>query len=602
MNQQDIALHDLIRVVTAGSIDDGKSTLIGRLLYDTDQIYEDQIEAVKKASCIENGLDFSLFTDGLAAEREQGITIDVAYRYFSSPRRRFIIADVPGHVQYTKNMITGAANADIALLLVDASKGLLPQTKRHLSLCSLLGIQHCVVAINKMDTVSYSVEQFEYIRNSISAFCNQIKIRNVYCIPVSSLRGDMVVHRFGNMSWFKGKTILEYLKDVDISMQANPQRIRLPIQYVLKLGSNNRYYAGKLEEGIVCSGDTISVWPSGKRSVVEKIYVGDASIGRAQRNQSIMLKLKDEVDISRGDMITDTIETPFCATMFEALLTWLSAEPLRLKSRYQLKHSTKDVFCKIETIADMLEIDSMKWKKSTNFNQNDIGHAIVSTTEPIMIDAFDDNKHTGSFIIIDEITKDTVAAGIIQVIKRDGTMEQKRAKSQSLNGSLIWLTGLSGSGKSTIAELVRDKLNVSGYEVEILDGDVLRSELNSELGFSQKDREENVRIAAYCGKKLIKHGVVVIAAFISPYRALREEVRKTFGDLFIEVHVSTPLDVCEERDPKGLYKKARTGEIKNFTGIHDTYEAPLHPELTIDTALYTPDRCADIVVHYLYEH
>lgn len=425
MNQHTVALQKPLMVVTAGNIDDGKSTLIGRLLYDTYQIYDDQLEAVKKDSGIKGGMDFSLFTDGLAAEREQGITIDVTYRYISSPKRRFIIADVPGHVQYTKNMITGAANADIVLLLVDVDKGLLPQTKRHVSLCNLLGIQHCVVVINKMDAVSYSVQQFEYIRNSINAFCSQIKMKNVYCIPASSLRGDMVVQRFGNMPWFKGKTILEYLEEVDISPQAHAQHVRLPIQYVIKLGSNNRYYAGRIEGGAVRLGDTISVWPSGQRSTVEKIYVGYSYVEKAQRDQSIMLKLKEEVDIGRGDMITDTIETPLCAIIFEALLIWFSAEPLRLESRYQLKHSTKDVFCKIETIIDVLEIDSMKWKTSANLNQNDIGYAIISTIEPIMIDAFNDNKHTGSFIVIDEITKDTVAAGIIQTIHRDTVQRQK---------------------------------------------------------------------------------------------------------------------------------------------------------------------------------
>lgn len=606
MNQQTITPLELIRVVTAGSIDDGKSTLIGRLLYDTDQIYEDQLEAVKKASSNEGDLDFSLFTDGLAAEREQGITIDVAYRHISSSKRRFIIADVPGHVQYTKNMITGAANADIALLLVDASKGLLPQTKRHLSLCNLLGIQHCAVAINKMDAVSYSAKQFEYIRNSISAFCSKIQMKNAYCIPISSLKGDMVVGRLGNMPWFKGKTILEYLEEVDISSQTHAQRVRLPVQYIIKLGSNNRYYAGMLEGGTLRIGDTISVWPSGQRSVVEKIYAGDAYVEKAEKNQSIILKLKEEIDISRGDMITDILETPHHSTTFEALLTWLSTDPLRLKSRYQLKHSTKDVFCKIETITDVLEIDSMEWKASTNLSQNDIGHAIISTTEPVIIDAFNDNKNTGSFIIIDEITKDTVAAGIIQSVHKNAILWQKRIKSQSLKGSVIWLTGLSGSGKTTIAELVKNKLHGLGYAVEILDGDVVRSELNQQLGYSQKDREENVRIAAFCAKKLMKYGVVVIAAFISPYRSLRQEVRKTLGDLFIEVHISTPLDVCEARDPKGLYKKARSGEIKHFTGIHDAYEAPIHPELAIDTVSCTPDHCADTIVQYLetslYEH
>lgn len=602
MNHQDLISHELVRVVTAGSIDDGKSTLIGRLLYDTDQVYDDQLEAVKKASSREGGFDFSLFTDGLTAEREQGITIDVAYRHISSSKRRFIIADVPGHIQYTKNMITGATNADIALLLVDANKGLLPQTKRHLSLCNLLGIQHCAVAINKMDMTSYSVRYYEHIRNSIIAFCTQIKMKGAYCIPVSSLKGDMVVQRFDNMPWFTGKTILEYLDEVDVSSQERAQRVRLPVQYVMKLGSNNRYYAGKLEGGTLCRGDTITVWPSGQRAAVEKIYVGDTYVEKAQKNQSILLKLKEEVDISRGDMITDILETPFCATTFEALLMWLSPESLRSKSRYQLKHTTRDAFCKIESITDVLEIDSMEWKASGNLNQNDIGHARISTTEPIIIDAFNTNKHTGSFIIIDEITKDTVAAGIIQTVQKNTIVQQRRVKSRSLNGSVIWLTGLSGSGKTTLAELVKNKLHESGYAAEILDGDVMRSELNQQLGFSQKDREENVRIAAFCAKKLAKYGVIVIAAFISPYHALRQEVRKKLGNLFIEVHISTPLDICEARDPKGLYKKARAGEIKQFTGINDIYEAPLHPELVIDTTSCAPDHCADMIVHYLYDH
>jgi len=588
--------------VTAGSVDDGKSTLIGRLLYDTDQVYEDQLEAAKRASKVDGEIDFALLTDGLSAEREQGITIDVAYRYFSTAKRRFIIADVPGHEQYTRNMITGASQAHVALLLADARKGLLEQSKRHLFAATLLGIKHIVVVVNKMDMVGYAQETFEDIKQQFLGFAAKLDVHDLQFIPVSSLKGDMIVKRSENMPWYGGRTVLDYLENVEVSASRNLIDFRFPVQYVLRPHQDYRGYAGTVVSGRIKVGDEVKALPSGKTSTVKSIYVGDEKVAYAFNPQAVVIELEDERDISRGDMIVRAKNTPDMSDMLEATLSWFAEDALEIGKRYMLKQTTHETPCVVSNVQYRIDVNTLHRDKGvSSIAFNEVGRVDIQTHEPLLFDAYSKIARTGSFILIDLADNTTVGAGIL--LKKSGFTKTKDLQKEVVakKGGVLWFTGLSGSGKSTIADKVFDELHKRGMSAERLDGDVLRSSVAKDLGFSKEDRAQNIRIAGFTAGMLAKHGVLAVSSFISPHKDMREEVRQQVGS-FIEIFVDAPLEVCEERDVKGLYKKARAGEIDSFTGVSDVYEAPENPEIHLHTDELSVDECVNIVLDYLRDH
>jgi len=587
----------LIRLVAAGSVDDGKSTLIGRLLYDTDSVSIDQLEAAKAASERRGSdeIDLSLITDGLAAEREQGITIDVAYRYFSLPDRRFIIADVPGHEQYTRNMVTGASTADIGILLVDASQGLTEQSKRHLSIASLLGIPHIVMILNKMDLVDYQEESFENIKDEITDFAAKLNIQDLQYIPVSALEGDMVVNRKGNMDWYNGPTVLSYLEHIAVSPDRNLVDFRLPVQTVL---NNNigRGYAGKIASGSIKTGEEIVVLPSEKTSKIETITVAGGNKEQAHTPESAVVYLEDELDISRGDMIARIGNQPIKSQQFQAQLCWMNENNLDTNKTYLLKHNSKTVRCELD-LQYKLNIDSLHREEANKLKLNEIGKVEITSHKPIMLDSYEKNRNTGNFILIDDHTKNTVAGGmIIQPVD-----EEVGTKFKLNQAVTLWFTGLSGAGKSTIANKLKQELEHKGVNSQRLDGDILRDTVCSDLGFSEADRRENIKRAGFIAKLLSQNGVLTLSSFITPYLDQREKLRDQIGAKFIEVFVDAPLDVCEQRDVKGLYEQARAGEIDNFTGISHPYEKPKDPDIHIKTDEVSPDESVDKILKFLQE-
>jgi len=591
------AHKDLLRIVFAGSVDDGKSTLLGRLFYDADQIYEDQLEALKRASNAteEADLDLSLYTDGLESEREQKITIDVAYRYFNLGKRRLIIADVPGHEQYTRNMVTGASNANVALILADARKGLLPQSKRHMFIAALLGIPHVLVVVNKMDLVGYEQEAFESIKKQFTDFAAKLRIADLQFIPVSAAKGDMVVHRGPNLSWYQGSTIYHYLENIEIQSDQNRIDFRLPVQTILRPNQDTRAYAGLIESGSVKVGEEVAVYPSGKKSRVKKMWVAGSEDQFAEVPQSIAIQLEDELDISRGDMLARPKNPPDIAMAFDANLCWMSETELKLDKKYLIKQTTKTTGCHIESVLHQIDINTLHRKEASAMSLNDIGIVRVKTMEPLLIDIYQKNRNTGSFIIIDPETNNTVAAG---TIIRKITPSSNVAHSTEKHGAVLWFTGLSGAGKTTIANALHQELRKLSVDSEHLDGDVMRECLCKDLGFSKQDRDTNIERAAFVARMLASHGVLVLASFISPYERQRSLAREGVEN-FIEIFVNAPLAVCEARDVKGLYKKARNGEIKDFTGIDDPYEEPQSPEITINTADTTLEESVKIIIDHL---
>jgi len=577
---------ELVRLVTAGSVDDGKSTLIGRLFYDSGQIYEDHLNAMEEASKLDDGsIDFSLFTDGLSAEREQGITIDVAYRYFSSKKRRFIIADVPGHTEYTRNMVTGASQAQVALLLVDARKGFIEQSKRHLFLTTLLRVPHIMVVINKMDMVDYAESEYDKIKNDIMSFSSKMQIQDIQFIPVSSLKGDMIVERLENMPWYNGWTVLDYLEQVEVSANRNLIDFRFPVQYVIRPDQDTRGYAGTVHSGTIRVGDRVKILPSKTTTTVSKIMLGERELDYAFAPQSVMIFLSDEVDVSRGNMIARAKNIPDVSKKLEAMVSWFSPESLAPGKRYILKHTTVETPCTVERVEYTIDIETLhRNKDNDSLELNDIGRVQFSLVEPALFDAYQKNPRVGSFILVDPDSFQTVGAGMIS--RKIGSTNDKKnpaalRRTIGQKGAIVWCTGLSGAGKTTVADAVHEKLSDMGYTSERLDGDILRSSITADLGFGTEDRKRNVAIAGYTAGMMAKYGVIVIASFISPYSDQRDALRKKSGS-FVEVFVDTPLELCEKRDAKGLYKKARAGEIKNFTGIDDPYEAPENPEVHID--------------------
>ena len=593
---------DLLRLSTAGSVDDGKSTLIGRMLYDSGNIYGDQLESVKKASKGRgNGdIDFSLLTDGLAAEREQGITIDVAYRYFSTEKRRFIIADVPGHEQYTRNMVTGASTSNVALILVDARKGMLVQSKRHLFLASLLGIPHILVVINKMDLVDYDEKVFEDIKHQFEDFSAKLNVKELQFIPVSALAGDMVVNRGENMPWYGGTTMIDYMERVPISGDENLRDFRLPVQTVIRPNQDERWYAGRVEGGIVRKGDVVRVMPSGKTSRVAGVTVSGAETSEAFCPQSAAISLEDEIDISRGDTIVREKNVPHLSNAFEATVSWMSEEPMRSRSDLLMKMGTRTVGCRVDALRYEIDVNTLHRDETASvLPLNGIGRIEISAHEPLVFDAYLQNRNTGSFILIDPSTNATVAAGMIV---RSKEKKAKVSEGEAVTKApVVWLTGLSGSGKSTIADALSALLEQKGVSHEKLDGDVMREAFGNDLGFAKGDRQKNLDRAGYMAHMLQRNGVPVIASFITPYENQRSALKKRVGETFVEAYVNTSLEACEKRDVKGMYAKARAGEIENFTGVSDPFEEPENADIVLETENKTPEENAQELFDHLVQ-
>ncbi|MDZ8117311.1 sulfate adenylyltransferase subunit CysN [Pontiella agarivorans] len=614
---------DLLRILTCGSVDDGKSTLIGRLLYDSHMIYEDQLEKVAKDSKVygttDEEFDPALLTDGLKAEREQGITIDVAYRYFSTDKRKFIISDCPGHEQYTRNMATGASTCNLATILIDARYGVITQTKRHSFICSLLGIKHVVVAVNKMDLVDWSEEKYNEIVKDYNAFVARLGFSDIHFIPMSALKGDNVVEHSENLSWYDGPTFLHHLENVNISTDRNLIDMRFPVQYVLRPNLDFRGFSGTMASGVVRVGDEVASLPSRQTSKIKAIYGPDGQIDEAFADQAITVTLEDEIDVSRGNMLVPVNNVPHIGNEFEAMVVWMHEGAAKSGKSYLIKHTSSMVPGVLSSIRYKVDVNTMKRDKNeeevTSLELNEIGRCHITLHRPIAFDPYEKNRTTGAFIVVDRLTNVTIGAGMIvdRIVSKPGhkkaPVSQNIVKSESLvsaadranllkqKGSTIWLTGLSGSGKSTIAQQLEKELIEQGHLCYILDGDNVRHGLNRDLGFSMEDRKENIRRIAEVAALMNDAGVIVITSFISPYISDRAAAREVIGDdSFIEVFVDTPLEVCEQRDPKGLYKKARSGEIQQFTGISDPYEAPESPEITIATASVEPDAAAGLII------
>lgn len=592
------AKQDLIKLVTAGSVDDGKSTLIGRLLFECGAIPDDQLAAVKKTS-EKRGLletDFSLLLDGLAAEREQNITIDVAYRYFSLGGRRFVVADVPGHEQYTRNMASGAAGADVAILLVDARKGLTAQSRRHLFLISLFRVNHILIAVNKIDAVGYRQEIFEKIKADILNFAARLSIRDLRFMPVSALRGDMLVSRGTNLDWYGGQTLESYLKDIEIISDKNFLDFRFPVQSVIRAGER-RSYGGQIASGIIRVGEPVAILPGGQKTAVKKIFLGRQALPEAFVGQAVALTLADERDISRGDMIVREKNLPEASDSLEASICWFADFPLKAGGGYLLKQTSRLIRFSISAIRYKISFNNLHRQKAVVLKNNDVGRVYLKTSEPLIFDPYLENKTTGSFIIIDEKSAETVGAGVIIDRRRSGADILKKELSLK-KGAVLWFTGLSGSGKSAIADRLFEKLKAQNIACERLDGDGLRRSLCRDLGFSREDRDKNIERASFVAGLLSRHKVLVLASFISPTRRQRKLARRQ-AENFVEIFINAPLAVCERRDPKGLYKKARAGRLKLFTGLSDRYESPRRPDLELKTDRLSVEESVDKAFDYL---
>ena len=577
----------LLRILTAGSVDDGKSTLIGRLLYDSNAIYDDQLASVKKASALKNvELDLSLLTDGLRAEREQGITIDVAYRYFSTPRRKFIIADVPGHEQYTRNMATGASTAQLAVLLVDARKGILQQTRRHALIAWLLGLRQIIVAVNKMDLVSFDERVFKAIRDEFNRFAQCLDGVRLHFVPLSALQGDNVTTPSARMAWYKDQCLLDLLETVPTEPMQDGA-FRFPIQAVIRPSQDFRGYAGQVGSGVVCVGQEIVALPSGQRTKVKEILFHTRALERAYASRSVVLTTSDHIDLGRGDMLATPDDLPIVAVSVTAYLIWMSPAALCQDARYLVKHTTKVVCGRVSRVHNKIDINNFDKLAAHSLQLNEIGEVQIDLYNPICCDPYLCNRTTGSFILIDPLYNNTVGAGLIveaiSAARVDGRAQFAEVLAlTNQQGLTIWFTGLSASGKTTICRAVATELLARGLRVEVIDGDMIRNHLCKDLGFSKRDRDENIRRIAFIAQLLTRNGIVVLVSAISPYREARDAARRTIGE-FMEVYVDAQLAVCELRDPKELYRKARSGEIQGFTGLDDPYEPPLTPEVACNT-------------------
>ncbi|MGX1306207.1 bifunctional enzyme CysN/CysC [Amorphus suaedae] len=604
----------LLRFITCGSVDDGKSTLIGRLLYDSKLIFEDQLAALtrdsRKHGTAGDDIDFALLVDGLEAEREQGITIDVAYRFFTTEARKFIVADTPGHEQYTRNMATGASNAELAVILVDARNGILSQTKRHSFLASLLGIRHVVLAVNKMDLVDHSREAFERLAADYRAFADRFGFETLQAIPISARFGDNVMERSARMGWYDGPTLKEHLETVEVTDDLEARPFRMAVQWVNRPNLDFRGFSGTLASGSIRPGDEIVVARSGRTSKVKAIITHDGPLPVAYARQAVTLTLDDEIDISRGDVLAKAAERPEVSDQFAARLIWMQEDhPLIPGRPYLMKCGARTVSATVTELKHKIDVNTFEQLAAKTLSLNEVGVVNLALSEPIAFDAYADNHETGGFILIDRLTNRTVGAGMIQFgLRRASNVHLQaldvdkpaRAALKGQKPAILWFTGLSGAGKSTIANLVEKKLAASGRHTYLLDGDNVRHGLNRDLGFTEADRVENIRRVGETAKLFVDAGLIVLVSFISPFRAERELARGLVDDgEFIEIHVDTPIEVAEARDPKGLYKKARAGQIANFTGIDSPYEAPENPELRLDTSVRSPDDLADEVIRML---
>ena len=625
---------DLLRFTTAGSVDDGKSTLIGRLLYDTKTIFEDQMAAVEAASKKRGDeyIDLALLTDGLRAEREQKITIDVAYRYFATPKRKFIIADTPGHIQYTRNMVTGASTAELAIVLIDARNGVLTQSKRHGFLATLLQIPHIVVAINKMDLVDYDKAVYHKIVAEYREFAARLSVQNIVFIPISALKGDNVVKPSENMPWYDGTTLLHHLETVNVGASRNLVDFRFPVQYVIRPHQNFRGFAGQIASGRISPGEEVVILPGGLTTRVKSIVTyDDDHLMEAVAGDSVVLTLEDEIDVSRGDMIVRARNLPQVSNQLDATLCWMNDAPLNPEGSYWLQHTTHTVKAFISELNYKIDVDTMHRTPTDTLTLNEIGRVQITTAEPLFFDRYQLNRATGGFILIDPFTNVTVAAGMIRgksrrlndVLDTEELADTAAARQKSLNvtwqvtevsremreqmnghrAAVLWFTGLSGSGKSTVAKQLEKRLFALGVHTMFLDGDNLRHGLNGDLGFSDADRRENIRRVAEVARIGFEHGNVVLCSFISPFQADRDFARSLLPDgRFFEIAVQCDIEVVKRRDPKGLYAKALRGEIKNFTGISAPYETPVNPELTVETDLQSAEDIVEQLLSMLREN
>ncbi|CAI8710701.1 sulfate adenylyltransferase subunit CysN [Pseudomonas sp. IT-P218] len=606
----------LLRFITCGSVDDGKSTLIGRLLYDSKMLFEDQMEALeadsKKDGTQGGELDFALLVDGLAAEREQGITIDVAYRFFSTELRKFIVADTPGHEQYTRNMVTGASTADVAVVMIDARRGVLTQSRRHSYLASLIGIRKVVLAVNKMDLMDYSEKVFNAIVDDYRAFAKQINLQDVTAIPMSALRGENITEQSEHMPWYRGTTLMGYLETVEID-EAHQQKLafRMPVQWVNRPNLDFRGFTGTIASGMIRPGDRVRVLPAGQESRISRIVTLDGDLQQAVAGQSITLTLTDEVDCSRGDVLSTAEDPASVADQFQVSLIWMHEQAMLAGRPYLMKIGGKTLPVTLAVPKYKINVNTMEHLAAKELALNEIGVCNLFTSQPIAFDPYKDNRETGSFILIDRLSNATVGAGLIEFsLRRSQNIHMqhvdvnKKARAEQMGQQpvLLWFTGLSGAGKSAIANLLETRLYARGRHTYLLDGDNVRHSLNRDLGFTDADRVENIRRVAEVSKLFVDAGMIVLTAFISPFRSEREMARGLLQDgEFIEIFVDTPLAVAEERDPKGLYKKVRRGELKNFTGIDSPYEVPSKPDIHIQTSKLTPEGAVDRIIEVLTE-
>lgn len=609
----DATQRQLLRFLTCGSVDDGKSTLIGRLLYESNQILDDQMSTLERDSKTQGTtsgeIDFALLVDGLEVEREQGITVDVAYRYFTTPRRSFIVADTPGHEQYTRNMATGASNSDFAIILIDARKGVLVQTCRHAHICSMLGIRHIAVAINKIDLVDFEQAVFARIAAEFTAFAKKLAFETIEIIPVSAKLGDNIVKSSERLSWYRGPALLEHLETIDVGTGQEESSFRFPVQRVSRPHLDFRGFAGTISSGVVRSGDEVVSVLSGRASKVSRIVTADGDIEEASQGDPVTLVLDDEIDISRGDVLSHPSQRPEISDQFAAHILWMAQDPLLPGRSYLMRSGCRWVPASVTTIKHKVDIHTLNQLAARNLAMNEIGVCNVATSMPIAIDPYANNREMGSFILVDRITNETVAAGMISFGLRRATNihveelfieKAARAAAKQQKPTVIWFTGLSGSGKSTIAKRLEKRLHDLGKHTYVLDGDNVRHGLNRDLGFTDFDRVENIRRIGEVSKLFTDAGLIVLCSFISPFRAERRAVRDLLqADEFVEVFVDAPLEVCVQRDPKGLYAKAMSGKIKNFTGLDSPYEPPENAEIHLRTEVASPDDLVEQIVSFL---
>lgn len=615
--EQYLKLHEqktLLRFITCGSVDDGKSTLIGRLLYEAKALFEDQMSLLqadsKKLGTQGDDLDFALLVDGLSAEREQGITIDVAYRFFATEKRKFIVADTPGHEQYTRNMITGASTADVAIILIDARKGTLVQTRRHSYLVSLIGIKHVVLAINKLDLMDYAQSTFEQIDRDYRAFAQKLGIEHIQSIPLSALRGDNMTERSPNTPWYSGPSLMEYLETVEVAPLAPDRPFRMPVQWVNRPHLNFRGYCGRILGGSIKPGDPIRVLPSGKLSTVARIVTQEQDLDGARVGESVTLTLTDEIDISRGDVIASADAPPAVADQFEASVVWMDEYEMLPGRPYLVKLGASMTGAALSQPKYLVDVNSLEHLAAKTLRLNEIGVCTLTLDKAVAFDPYAQNRDMGSFIVIDRLTNQTVGAGMLHfALRRSQNIHWQavevnklaRSRLNSHKPCVLWLTGLSGTGKSTIANLLEQRLHALNCHTYLLDGDNVRHGLNKDLGFTAADRVENIRRIGEVSRLMVDAGLIVLSAFISPFRSERELARKLLApDEFLEIFIDTPLAEVERRDPKGLYKKARKGELKNFTGIDSPYEAPESADVHIETLKLTPEQATELIIEQLY--